>query len=69
MFAVKCIKCGSINKPIPKAYEKIYLQDDKEIEIGLYKCCHCDFKWKKVISPYVRLIEDESSLDSKILEE
>ncbi len=66
MFAVKCVMCGGINKPIPKAYEKIYLHDDKEVEVGLYKCCYCDFKWKKVISPLVCLIGDSLALDSKV---
>lgn len=69
MFAVKCIKCGSINKPIPKEYEEIYLYDDKKIDVGLYKCSHCDFKWKRVISPFVRLIGDESSIDNEIIKE
>ncbi len=66
MFAVKCVMCGGINKPIPKAYEKIYLYDNKEVEVGLYKCCHCNFQWRKVISPLVCLIGDSLALDSKV---
>ena len=69
MFAVKCVMCGGINKPIPKAYEKIYLHDDKEVEVGLYKCCYCDFKWKKVISLLVCLTGDMLNPGNEITKE
>ena len=69
MFAVECVMCGSVNKPIPKSYEKIYLYDNKEVEVGLYKCCHCNFQWRKVMSPFVCLAGDILNSDNEIAEE
>lgn len=69
MFTVTCVMCGSINKPIPKTYEKIYLYDNKEVEVGLYKCCHCNFQWRKVMSPSVCLVGDILNPNDETIEE
>ena len=69
MFTVECVMCGSINKPIPKTYEKIYLYDNKEVEVGLYKCYHCNFQWRKVMSPSVCLVGDILNPNDETIEE